>query len=94
MGIAPGATIRCIKVLDDSGSGSLSNVIAGINTVAGFKNANPSTPVVVSLSLGAAFNSLVNDAVSNLIRTGAVPVVAAGNSNIVSGGVAHDAAGG
>ena len=41
--------------------------------------------VVCSLSLGAPYNQLVNDAVSALINTGVVPVVAAGNSNIVRG---------
>lgn len=41
--------------------------------------------VVCSLSLGAAYNQLVNDAVSALVNTGVVPVVAAGNSNIVRG---------
>jgi hypothetical protein len=83
VGIATDATIRCIKVLDDGGSGSLSNVIAGLNTVAGYQKANPSKRVVCSLSLGAPFNQLVNDAVVRLLETGAIPVVAAGNSNIV-----------
>lgn len=83
VGIAPAASIHCIKVLDDNGSGSLSNVIAGINMVVGYQKANPGRRMVASLSLGAAFNTLVNQAVQALLDAGVVPVVAAGNSNIV-----------
>lgn len=58
VGIAPSATIRCVKVLDDSGSGMLDHVVAGLNTVANAKRNNPNRAMVASLSLGAAASTV------------------------------------
>jgi hypothetical protein len=58
VGIAPGATVRCIKVLGNDGSGMLDHVVAGLNTVATEKRKNPSRAMVASLSLGASASTV------------------------------------
>ncbi|GAB5037204.1 serine protease [Nannochloropsis oceanica] len=82
VGVARDATVRCVKVLSDSGSGQLSHVVAGLNYVGRWKQANPNRMVVVSLSLGAGFTQTINNAVDTLTRLGIPAVVAAGNSNV------------
>ena len=75
-GAAKAGKLVAVRVLDCSGSGTWSGVIAGINWVA----ANATGPSVANLSLGGGANSSVDDAVRNLISTGVTTVVAAGNS--------------
>lgn len=79
-GVAKGATIVPVRVLDCAGSGSWSGVIAGIDWVAGHHAAG--VPAVANLSLGGGANSAVDTAVANLVADGVVAVVAAGNSNV------------
>lgn len=83
VGVAPGATVRCIKVLNDQGSGMLDHVVAGLNMVGRDKRANPAQRIVASLSLGASASTAgrVNDAVTAVSQLGVVTVVAAGNSD-------------
>lgn len=59
IGVAAGATVIPVKVLDSRGSGSYSGVIAGVDHVA----ANGSTGDVANMSLGGGFSQAVNDAV-------------------------------
>jgi len=80
-GIAPKATIHAVKSLDKSGGGSISNVVSGLNYVVSKKLANPTWPVLASLSLGAAGSVSLDQSVLRAIRTGVVLVAAAGNSN-------------
>jgi hypothetical protein len=80
VGNAPNVNLIAVKVLDRNGSGSFSNVIAGINYVAQWKTANPNLKGVVSMSLGGGIYEPVDTAVRNLINNYGVPVVvAAGN---------------
>ena len=51
VGVAPGANIYGVKVLDDSGSGDYGTVIAGV-VAAGDAAASSGKPSVVSMSLG------------------------------------------
>ena len=84
-GVAKAATLRCIKVLNDRGSGSFSDILAGIEAVAEFKVARPSRRVVMSMSLGGrarAGSSAEDTAVDRAAALGVIPVVAAGNSAI------------
>lgn len=76
-GIAKGVQLRAVRVLDCSGSGSNSGVIAGINWVA----ANRIVPAVANMSLGGGFSQATNDAVNKLASAGVFIAVAAGNSN-------------
>jgi hypothetical protein len=59
VGVAAGATVVAVRVLDSRGSGSYSGVIAGVNYVA----ANGQTGDAANMSLGGPVNSALNDAV-------------------------------
>lgn len=77
IGVAPGANLYSVRVLDNSGSGTYSGVIAGIDWVA----ANAGTIDVANMSLGGGYSQAVNDAVDAAVSAGIVFVVAAGNDN-------------
>ncbi len=76
-GVAKGVQLVAVKVLDCSGSGSNSGVIAGINWALN----NKSGPAVANMSLGGGFSQAVNDAVNNAAARNLVMVVAGGNEN-------------
>ena len=76
-GVAKAVKLVPVRVLDCSGSGSLSGVIAGIDWASGTTN----RPAVANLSLGSSYSSTVNAAVAGAVSKGITMVVAAGNSN-------------
>ncbi len=77
VGMAPGANLWAVKVLDSGGSGSMSDIIAGIDYV----TAHASQIDVVNMSLGCeCTSSALNSAISRAINAGVVFAVAAGNS--------------
>ena len=78
-GVAKSVTLVPVRVLDCSGGGTASGVIAGLNWIIG--NHVAGTPAVANLSLGLTPNDLVDDAVRATIADGVSVVVAAGNSN-------------
>lgn len=79
-GVAKGIRLVAVKVLDCTGSGSFSGVVAGIDWVTG--NHLPGQPAVANLSLGAAgSDSATETAVRNSIADGVVYTIASGNSN-------------
>jgi subtilisin family serine protease len=82
-GVAKGATVIPVRVLDCSGSGTWTGVIAGVDWVAGQKKslALASTPMVANMSLGGGASASVDAAVANAVTAGVVMVVAAGNDN-------------
>lgn len=59
IGVAPGATVIPVKVLDSRGSGSYSGVINGVDHVA----ANGNTGDVANMSLGGPVSQALDDAV-------------------------------
>lgn len=59
VGVAAGATVVAVKVLDRRGSGSYSGVIAGVDYV----GANGQAGDVANMSLGGGFSQSLNDAV-------------------------------
>ena len=78
-GVAPEASLVAVRVLNCSGSGSTSGVIAGIdwataNHVAG-------VPAVANMSLGGGLSAALNTATQNAIADGITFAVAAGNEN-------------
>jgi len=75
-GIARGVRLRGVRVLNCSGSGSTSGIIAAVDWV---RN-NRVNPAVANMSLGGGFSSSLNTAVSNLHNSGVFVAVAAGNS--------------
>ncbi|MFC9091009.1 S8 family peptidase [Nocardiopsis dassonvillei] len=74
-GVAPAADLFGVKVLDDNGSGSYDDVIAGIDWVAA--NAGPNA--VANLSLGGPASPTLDEAVNSLAESGVFVAVAAGN---------------
>lgn len=77
VGVAPGARLWSVKVLDASGSGSISGVIAGVDWV----TKNASQIEVANMSLGCECSSAALDAsIHNSVAAGVTYVVAAGNS--------------
>lgn len=74
-GVAKGAIVHPVRVLDCNGSGSFAGVIAGIDWVA----QNAIHPAVVNMSLGGGAFQAVDDALTAMIATGVPAVVAAGN---------------
>jgi subtilisin family serine protease len=77
VGVAPGASLYAVRVLDNRGSGFTSDVIAGVNWVA----ANADTIEVANMSLGGSQSNALNTAVENAVNAGVVFVVAAGNDS-------------
>lgn len=76
-GVAKGVALIPVRVLDCSGSGTWSGVIAGIDWVAG----NSLRPAVANMSLGGGASSSVNAAVAGAVSQGVTMAVAAGNAN-------------
>jgi subtilisin family serine protease len=79
-GIAKNANLIAVKVLDSNGSGTLINVIAGIDWVA-TQAKQRTNRAVINMSLGApGVNEAINSAVERAVVAGITVVVAAGNS--------------
>lgn len=77
VGVAPGARLWAVKVLDSAGSGDISTIIAGIDYVT--QHANEID--VANLSFGCECHSNALDtAIHNSVTAGITYVVAAGNS--------------
>lgn len=77
VGVAAGATVVGVKVLDSRGSGSYSGVIAGIDYVA----ANASPGNVVNMSLGGPSSEALDAAVKAAANAGLLFALAAGNES-------------
>jgi subtilisin family serine protease len=77
-GVAKQARIYSVRVLNCQGSGTTSQVVAGVNWVTG----NAVKPAVANMSLSfAGTSSSVNNAVANSIASGITYVVSAGNNS-------------
>lgn len=77
-GVAKGAQVHPVRVLDCEGSGTWSQVIRGVDWVAD----NAQLPAVANMSLGGPRSSALDAAVRNLVRRGVTVVVAAGNDDL------------
>ena len=77
-GVAKSATLYAYRVLDCTGVGSISGVIAAIDAVA----LDPRRPAVANLSLGGGPSAALDDALRDAIAAGITFTVAAGNDNI------------
>ena len=77
VGVAPGARLWAVKVLDKNGTGYLSDLIAGVDWV----TANAATIEVANMSLGFQGRSdALRTAIQNSVAAGVVYTAAAGNS--------------
>jgi len=77
IGVAPGATVIPVKVLDSRGSGSYSGVIAGVD----FVGAKGKSGDVANLSLGGPVSQALDDAVLAASGKGIKFALAAGNES-------------
>ena len=76
-GVAKAVSLVAVRVLNCQGSGSWSQVIAGIDWV----KINAVKPAVANMSLGGGYFATLNTAVTNAINSGVTFAVAAGNEN-------------
>jgi subtilisin family serine protease len=86
-GVAKGVSLVAVRVLNCTGSGTNSGVIAGIDWVTAHHQ--PGRPAVANMSLGGGASTALDAAVSRSIADGVTYAVAAGNGN--SRGVPQDA---
>jgi subtilisin family serine protease len=77
-GVAKGATLWSVRVLDCSGSGATSGVIAGVDWV----TRNARRPAVANMSMGGSLSPTLSAAVQNSIAAGITYAVSAGNSAV------------
>ncbi len=77
-GVAKGVRLHAVRVLNCSGSGSFSDVIAGVDWV----TTNHQSPAVANMSLGGSASTALDLAVSNSIASGVTYAIAAGNDNL------------
>ncbi|MCM0619772.1 S8 family peptidase [Nocardioides bruguierae] len=77
-GVAKGVTIVPVRVLDCSGSGTTSGVIAGVDWVT---SNHTSGPAVANMSLGGGVSTTLDNAVAASISDGVTYAVAAGNES-------------
>jgi subtilisin family serine protease len=77
IGVAPGALLVAVRVLDRRGSGSTSGVIAGVDYVA----ANGHAGDVANMSLGGGVSTSLDTAVVNASAGGVRFTLAAGNES-------------
>ena len=84
VGVAPGARLWAVRVLDDSGSGSWSSVICGVDWV----TAHASEIEVANMSLagpgaeGSCNDGALREAICRSVESGVTYIVAAGNSTV------------
>lgn len=77
VGVAAGATVVPVKVLDRRGSGAYSVIIAGVNYVAGAATSGDA----VNMSLGGGAYDPIDKAVINMANKGLYVALAAGNES-------------
>ncbi|WP_369142244.1 S8 family serine peptidase [Streptomyces sp. R44] len=80
-GVAKKAKIVAVRVLDDNGSGTTEQVVAGIDWV----TKNHSGPSVANMSLGGGADEALDAAVQRAIASGVTFAVAAGNESSDAG---------
>ncbi|HLA64674.1 MAG TPA: S8 family serine peptidase [Rhodothermales bacterium] len=83
VGVAPGARLHSLEVLDAYGATSMSTLLAAVDYVTQQKRADPTRPVVVNMSLGIDLGlttaNALDESVAAAIEAGVVFVVSAGN---------------
>ncbi|KAK0431766.1 serine protease [Armillaria borealis] len=92
-GVVNSVHLIAVKVLDDSGSGYISDILAGLERVIDAVEAS-GKPSIVSLSLGGSASTTFDNGIMAVINAGIHVVVAAGNDNTNASGTspAHVAA--
>ncbi len=77
VGVSAGAELVAVKVMDRTGSGTISQIINGLNYIK--TKLNNGRVNVINMSLTSGASSALDDAVRSVAAAGAYVVVAAGN---------------
>ena len=81
-GVAKSATVIAVKVLDKTGTGSMSGLLQGLNwAVDDAKSRGVVSKTVINMSVAGAYTQSVNDAIRVATDLGITVVAAAGNKN-------------
>ncbi|XP_077005643.1 proprotein convertase subtilisin/kexin type 9 [Tamandua tetradactyla] len=78
-GVAKGASLHSLRVLNCQGKGTVSGTIIGLEFIRKSRLSQPAGPLVVLLPLAGGYSRVLNAACQRLAGTGAVLVAAAGN---------------
>jgi aqualysin 1 len=76
-GVAKAVKLHSVRVLDNCGNGSGASIIAGLDWIAN----NKMLPAVANMSISGGKSDAINQSIRNLINSGVVIAVAAGNSS-------------
>ncbi|KAG6007792.1 Cuticle-degrading protease [Claviceps maximensis] len=81
-GVAKKVKLYGVKVLSNSGSGSYSSIIAGMDyVVQDAETRDCPSGTIASMSLGGTYSASINQAAAAMVRSGVFLAVAAGNDN-------------
>jgi serine protease len=75
--VAKAVSLYAVRVLDCSGTGTNSGIIAGIDWVTSHRT----LPAIANMSMSGSKSSTVNAAIQNSIKSGVVYTIAAGNNS-------------
>ncbi|XP_066548270.1 proprotein convertase subtilisin/kexin type 9 isoform X2 [Amia ocellicauda] len=78
-GVARGAGVRSVRVLNCQGKGTVSGAVAALEYIRASLIAQPYSPLIVLLPFAGGFSPSLNAACRELVRRGAVLIAAAGN---------------
>ncbi|XP_061593087.1 proprotein convertase subtilisin/kexin type 9 [Cololabis saira] len=78
-GVAPGAGVNVVRVLNCQGKGTVSGALAGMEYIRATLQARPVNAVVVLLPFIGGFSRSLNAACRDMVAHGAVVIAAAGN---------------
>jgi hypothetical protein len=82
VGVAAGATVVAVRVLDNSGSGTTAEVICGIDYVVGYVETHANASLnVINMSLGGPADPALDQAVLGAAEAGILISLAAGNES-------------
>uniref|UniRef100_A0A8C0HBD9 Proprotein convertase subtilisin/kexin type 9 n=1 Tax=Chelonoidis abingdonii TaxID=106734 RepID=A0A8C0HBD9_CHEAB len=78
-GVAKGASIRSLRVLNCQGKGTVSGTLIGLEFIKKTLTVQPYTPLVVLLPFAGGYSLVLNAACRLMVQTGVVMIAAAGN---------------
>nr|XP_056701215.1 proprotein convertase subtilisin/kexin type 9 [Euleptes europaea] len=78
-GVAKGASVRSLRVLNCQGKGTVSGTLIGLEFIKRTLVAQPYSPLIVLLPLAGGYSHILNAACRLMVRMGVVIIAAAGN---------------
>ncbi|NXN66567.1 PCSK9 convertase, partial [Himantopus himantopus] len=78
-GVATGANVRSLRVLNCQGKGTISGTLIGLEFIKATLEAQPHVPLVVLLPFAGAYSRVLNAGCRRMAQMGVVMVAAAGN---------------